>query len=82
MPVMDGMTATGHIRSLDHPARTLPIVAMTANVLPQQVAQFRAAGMDDHVGKPFKKEELYAAVAKWRGARSDAARERSEAAAA
>jgi hypothetical protein len=38
--------------------------------------------MDDHVGKPFKKEELYAAVAKWRGARSDAPRGRSEAAAA
>ena len=38
---------------------------MTANVLPQQVAQFRAAGMDDPVGKPFKREELYAAVARW-----------------
>ena len=46
----------------------LPIIAMTANVLPQQVAQFRAAGIDDHVGKPFKRDELYATIARW-GAR-------------
>ena len=65
MPGMDGITATGHIRGLSHPASRLPIIAMTANVLPQQVAQFRAAGMDDHVGKPFKREELYAAIARW-----------------
>jgi signal transduction histidine kinase/ActR/RegA family two-component response regulator len=70
MPVMDGLTATQHIRALAHPASRLPIVAMTANVLPQQVGQFRAAGMDDHVGKPFKKEELYAVVRKWRNRRT------------
>jgi signal transduction histidine kinase/CheY-like chemotaxis protein len=65
MPGMDGITATQHIRALQHPAHRLPIVAMTANVLPQQVKQFRAAGMDDHIGKPFKRDELYAAVERW-----------------
>lgn len=35
---------------------------MTANVLPHQVAQFRQAGMNDHVGKPFRKDERLAAI--------------------
>ena len=70
MPGMDGIAATGHIRALPHPAAKLPIIAMTANVLPQQVAQFRAAGMNDHVGKPFKRDELYATIARWSGGSS------------
>jgi PAS domain S-box-containing protein len=70
MPVMDGMTATQHIRALDHPARNLPIIAMTANVLPQQVQAFRAAGMNDHIGKPFKRDALFAVIAHWSGAAS------------
>jgi CheY-like chemotaxis protein len=45
---------------------------MTANVLPQQVAQFRSAGMNDHIGKPFKRDELYAAVKRWAGVRQNA----------
>ena len=65
MPVMDGITATRHIRALQNPAKDVAILAMTANVLPQQIAQFRAAGMDDHVGKPFKRDELHAAVRRW-----------------
>ena len=65
MPGMDGLTATRHIRALDDPCHAVPIIAMTANVLPQQVATFKAAGMDDHVGKPFKRAELYATVARW-----------------
>ncbi|AWB22292.1 PAS domain-containing protein [Methylobacterium currus] len=65
MPGMDGLTATRHIRALDRPASRLPIVALTANVLPQQIAQFRAAGMDDHVGKPFRPDEFLATVERW-----------------
>ena len=38
---------------------------MTANVLPEQVSAFRDAGMDDHVGKPFDPEKLYATVERW-----------------
>jgi signal transduction histidine kinase/CheY-like chemotaxis protein len=70
MPGMDGLTATRHIRALGSPASRLPIVALTANVLPQQVAQFRAAGMDDHVGKPFRPDELLAMVERWSAPRT------------
>jgi len=67
MPVMDGVTATQHIRSLEHPARDVPIIAMTANVLPQQVNTFKNAGMQDHVGKPFKRDELLNTIQRWAG---------------
>lgn len=62
MPGMDGITATRHIRELPGPESRTPIVAMTANVLPQHVAQFREAGLDDHIGKPFKRSELQSLV--------------------
>ncbi|WP_407523108.1 CHASE domain-containing protein [Methylobacterium oryzisoli] len=65
MPGMDGMTATRHIRALPGPVSRLPVIAMTANVLPEQVSAFRDAGMDDHVGKPFDRERLYATVERW-----------------
>ena len=38
---------------------------MTANVLPAQVSRFMQAGMNDHVGKPFKRDELLAAIRHW-----------------
>jgi signal transduction histidine kinase/CheY-like chemotaxis protein/HPt (histidine-containing phosphotransfer) domain-containing protein len=65
MPNVDGITATQHIRALQHPARDIPIIAMTANVLPQQIAMFREAGMSDHVGKPFKRDALAAVIQRW-----------------
>ena len=65
MPGMDGMTATQHIRALSSPACDVPIVAMTANVLPAQIAAFRAAGMDDHIGKPFDRMALHDVIARW-----------------
>ena len=65
MPVLDGMSATRRIRNLESPASAVPIIALTANVLPQQVAEFRAAGMTDHVGKPFRRDELLAAIDRW-----------------
>ena len=69
MPVMDGIAATERIRNLPGEGRFVPIVAMTANVLPAQVSGFRQAGMDDHVGKPFKRDELLRVVERWAGAR-------------
>ncbi|TXN36466.1 PAS domain-containing protein [Methylobacterium sp. WL30] len=72
MPVMDGLTATRHIRALASPAREIPIVAMTANVLPKQIEDLRAAGMDDHVGKPFRRADLYATIARWTGPQREA----------
>jgi len=71
MPGMDGMTATRHIRAMDGPARDVPIVAMTANVLPAEVAAFREAGMDDHVGKPFDRDALYATIQRWLARRGE-----------
>ena len=54
MPVMDGLTATREIRALEGArGAATPIIAMTANVLPEQVANCLAAGMDDHLGKPI-----------------------------
>jgi CheY-like chemotaxis protein len=58
MPVMDGIEATSRIRSLDGPVRLIPIVAMTANVYAEQIASFTSHGMNDHVGKPFRPDEL------------------------
>jgi PAS domain S-box-containing protein len=68
MPVMDGLTATRKIRAFDEPAggRT-PIVALTANVLPEQVANCLAAGMDDHLGKPINPVKLLETVVRWSG---------------
>jgi CheY-like chemotaxis protein/HPt (histidine-containing phosphotransfer) domain-containing protein len=65
MPVMDGVSATKAIRALPGAVSRVPIVAMTANVLPQQIGAFKQAGMNDHVSKPFKREELFAALARW-----------------
>ena len=66
MPVMDGLTATRRIRALPiAAAATTPIVAMTANVLPDQIARCLEAGMDDHLGKPMNPAELLSAIAHW-----------------
>jgi signal transduction histidine kinase/CheY-like chemotaxis protein len=54
MPVMDGLEATRAIRALDEPrAKTIPIIAMTANVFREEVEEYLAAGMTDHIGKPI-----------------------------
>ena len=64
MPRMDGLTAARAIRDLPGPAARVPIVALSADVLPEQIARCRAAGMDGHVAKPIRREDLYAAVAR------------------
>ena len=67
MPGMDGLEATRRIRAEGGRSAGAPIVALTANVLPEQVERCRAAGMDDHVGKPFTGDTLLDAVARWTG---------------
>ncbi len=62
MPRMDGVTAARRIRQLVGPAANTPIIAMTANALPEQVRAFRQAGMDDYVAKPFKQQDLHEAI--------------------
>ncbi|EIZ83775.1 integral membrane sensor hybrid histidine kinase [Methylobacterium sp. GXF4] len=68
MPVMDGMTAIRHIRDLEGTARHVPIIAMTAHVLPEQVQNLLAAGADGHVGKPFDRARLCAVIERSLGA--------------
>ena len=54
MPVMDGYTATRAIRASGvSTAATVPILAMTANAFAEDVAQSKAAGMNDHIAKPI-----------------------------
>jgi CheY-like chemotaxis protein len=65
MPGLDGLSATRAIRGLGGGAGRVPIVAMTANVLPAQLEACREAGMDDHVGKPFRRSELCAVIDRW-----------------
>ncbi|OYW10689.1 MAG: hypothetical protein B7Z53_00375, partial [Rhodospirillales bacterium 12-71-4] len=62
MPVMDGLEATRRIRALDTARRRVPVLAVTASALPEQVAACRAAGMDGHLAKPIDRESLLAAV--------------------
>jgi CheY-like chemotaxis protein len=58
MPRMDGVTATRAIRELPGRAGSAPIVALTANADPNDVATYIAAGMQDVVEKPIKPERL------------------------
>jgi len=59
MPEMDGYEATQRIRSIDNPrAKTIPIIAMTANVFKEDIEKCLASGMDSHVGKPLDFEEV------------------------
>ncbi|WP_246166671.1 hybrid sensor histidine kinase/response regulator [Marinobacter salinexigens] len=64
MPVMDGYAATRKIR--ENPDwRTLPIIAMTANVMQGDRDDCIAAGMNDYITKPYKRNELRAAINRW-----------------
>ena len=59
MPVMDGLTATKTIRSLKRPdAETIPIIAMTANAFREDKEKCLAAGMNAHLAKPIKIENI------------------------
>ena len=60
MPVMDGLTATERIRALARPdAKTIPIIAMTANAFVDDELASKNAGMNEHLSKPIKPELLF-----------------------
>ena len=59
MPVMDGYTATRKIRSLEHSdAKTIPIIAMTANAFQEDAEKCIAVGMNAHLAKPLDIEKM------------------------
>lgn len=62
MPVMDGLAATRALRALDAPARYTPVLAVTAEAMPEDAARCLAAGMDAHLAKPVTQARLYAAI--------------------
>ncbi len=65
MPVMDGYTAASEIRSSSHPeAKSVPIIALTANAFAEDISKVMAAGMNDHVTKPIDFDRLLAALRK------------------
>lgn len=67
MPVMDGLTATKTIRALDRPdARTIPIIAMTANAFEEDAQKCLAAGMNAHLTKPLDIGKLIATIAQYK----------------
>ena len=66
MPVMDGIEATRHLRAMeDEYYKTLPVIALTANVISEARAEFEAAGMNDFAGKPIKVREITTILRKW-----------------
>jgi CheY-like chemotaxis protein len=66
MPIMDGYKATEAIRAIQQATgRRTPIVALTANAMERDVEQCLASGMDDHVSKPIRTNDLAAVVRKW-----------------
>ncbi len=66
MPVMNGYEATAAIRSLDKSdARTVPIIAMTANAFAEDVLLAKNAGMNEHMAKPLDMNKLYDVLARW-----------------
>ncbi len=66
MPVMDGYTAARTIRA-ELGLRDLPIIAVTANAMPSDREACIAAGMDDHIGKPFDLPKLIAMLQRYTG---------------
>ena len=65
MPVMNGYEATRAIRASAHPlAKTIPIIAMTANAFEEDVQEALAAGMNAHTAKPVDMDKLKATIAR------------------
>ena len=73
MPEMDGLETTRAIRAREKPrytaagagSRHLPVLALTADVLPENQTRCREAGMDDFLTKPVRKEHLREVLGRW-----------------
>jgi signal transduction histidine kinase/CheY-like chemotaxis protein len=64
MPVMDGYAATRALRQRPE-LQGLPVIAMTANTMVGDREKVLAAGMNDHIAKPIKFDEMFATLARW-----------------
>lgn len=64
MPGMDGFETTARLREAGGPMASVPVVALTANVLPETVARSRTVGMQGFIAKPIKLEELLGTLAR------------------
>lgn len=71
MPAMDGLEATRRIRAL-LPNLRLPIIALTASASAEERARCLEAGMDDHVSKPMRADQLARTMRRWLGQRQAA----------
>lgn len=65
MPVMDGYAATAVIRAEPGALARVPIIALTANTLPEDRQRCLTAGMNDHVSKPVRLDTLATAIRRW-----------------
>ena len=67
MPVMDGYTATRHIREREQEQglTRLPIIALTANAFEDDLRRAEEAGMDAHLSKPYSRAQLRAMLSRW-----------------
>ena len=65
MPLMNGIEAAKAIRATErNDARTIPIIAMTANAYEEDIKETAAAGMNAHLSKPIIPEQMYETLAK------------------
>jgi len=68
MPVMDGITATKVIRAMDREdAKTIPIIAVTANAYDEDIIKVKEAGMNAHLAKPIEPEFIIKTLESFRG---------------
>ncbi len=68
MPVMDGYEATKKIRETD---KNIPIIALTANAMKEDIERTKEAGMNEHLNKPIDVEKLYATLLKYISPKTD-----------
>lgn len=64
MPIMDGYTATQKIRSMLE-YKDLPIIAMTANIMQEDIKRAKESGMNDHIAKPINIDAMFATLKTW-----------------
>jgi signal transduction histidine kinase/CheY-like chemotaxis protein/streptogramin lyase len=70
MPIMDGFSATAALRRREPAGTHVPVIALTADATAEGREACLAAGMDDYLAKPFRREALHGMLARWLGTQS------------